>query len=111
MIQASVMFGGVISKVSLARCPFDFKLALLTSFFDSVGAHISRLCSFLFHDACEDVLGRLVIDSNSGGWLWVPHVFKSWGSVIVGYGLSRRRRCCVMFSLIRVGVHAAHCRT
>ena len=26
MVQAGMMFGGVVSKVSFARCPFDFKL-------------------------------------------------------------------------------------
>ena len=69
-----MVFSGIVSKVSLARCPFDFKLGLLTSVFDSVGAHISRLCSFLFHDAGEDAVGGLVMDSNSGGWPWVSHM-------------------------------------
>ena len=53
MVQTSVVFGGTISKVGLARCPFNFKLALFTSIFDPVGVHICGLCSFLLHDASE----------------------------------------------------------
>ena len=43
MMQASVVFGGAVSKVGLARSPFDFKLALFTSVLDPVSTRISRL--------------------------------------------------------------------
>ena len=41
MVQTSVVFGGTVSKISLARCSCDFKLALLTSVFDPIGIHAS----------------------------------------------------------------------
>lgn len=41
-MQTSMVFGGIISKIDLARCPFGVKLALVTSVFDPVGTHVCK---------------------------------------------------------------------